>query len=86
MTPAAYVERVPTYSAVQWDGSPEAAAWIVGNYPGATQDGEEIVVRDSMDRVSPLDRDAWVILDPATGMVGIENPAVFASRYQPAGA
>ena len=80
--PAIYVERVRTYTAVQWDGSDEAATWIVANYEGATKDGDLLVVRDSMDRETPVDPDTWIVRNDATGAVSTYEPDDFAARYQ----
>ncbi len=84
MTPAGYVEKVPTFTAVKWDGSQESADWILSVMPGSTRSGEEIVFRDSLDREQPLDRDVWVVLNPTFGVANVVSDETFTAKYEPA--
>lgn len=84
MTPGSYTRRPPTVTAVQWDGSDEAAAWIVSVFPGATRDGDRLVVRDSLDREMPLDADVWVVQDTVTGIVNLLDGDTFTAAYEQA--
>jgi hypothetical protein len=84
MSPADYVRRPPTVTAVQWDGSDSAAAWITDVMPGATYDGQRIVTRDALDREQVLADDVWVLREPITGVVSYLDADVFAATYEPA--
>ncbi len=83
MSPASYVRRPPTVTAVQWDGSDEAAAWIVDVMTGAVRDGDRIVTRDALDREEILAADIWVLRDPVTGVVSYLDADTFAATYEP---
>ncbi len=83
--PAVFVERVATFTAVQWDGSEDSAAWIVANVEGASQDGDQMIVRDSMDREEPIEAQFWVVKNDTTGDVVTIDPDTFAARYQQTG-
>lgn len=83
MTPAGYVERPPAFTAVEWDGSSEAATWITGNFPGATYDGTSLTVRDSMDRESALGEGSWIVRNDTTSTVFEMAAEDFGRRFQP---
>lgn len=82
MTPAAYVEKPPSFTAVQWDGSDEAATWITDKVTGSHRDGETLSVRDSMDRDSELARESWVVRNDTSATVFMMDDADFTRRFQ----
>ncbi len=82
MTPTKYVEKVPRYTAVQWDGEQDSVTWITDNLAGSTFIGEDMIVRDSLDREQKLDRGAWVVLNEATGEVLTVDENEFSLRYE----
>jgi hypothetical protein len=83
VTPGTYVERIPTFTAVQWDATQETADWIVGVFEGAAEynDGD-LYTRDSMDRLELLPLDYWVMKSDLTGVVTTVDPDAFVIRYQ----
>lgn len=63
MTPAGYVEKIPTYTAARWDGSEESAAWIMGVYGArATRQGEDILIEGPV-HTDTLPQGMWVAID-----------------------
>jgi hypothetical protein len=89
VNPTRFVEKAREYTAVQWDGSDESAAWIVEKMPGTSYVGDTIVVRDPMDRQQELPAGSWVVLLAGTS----DGPAAlvydetsFERTFQPAGA
>ncbi len=83
MTPATYVRRPPAFTAVQWDGSDEAADWITQVVSGATRDGERIVTRDALDREEELSLHVWVVREHLTGVVSYVDADIFPATYEP---
>jgi hypothetical protein len=85
VSPAQYVVKVPTYTAVQWDGSDESATWILQTaYAGSRRSGDELVLLDSMDREFVLPAGSWVVADTAGGEPRVLDEAAFAAAYEPA--
>ncbi len=86
MTPSEYVERVPTFTAVQWDGADESAVWILEqSYAGSKRLGDDLIVLDAMDRETTLPRGTWVVRDESTGGTTQVEDADFAQRFRTAG-
>lgn len=77
MNPAEFVERAPRYTAVQWDGSEESAAWITENLRGTQRDGDDLTIRDALDRITALPRDTWVVLQEGSMTPLRYDPATF---------
>ncbi len=82
MTPTEYIEKQPTYTAVQWDTSTESADWIVATMQGAQKAGDDLMVRDAMDRDTPLAPGSWVVLDEASGVVSSMGAEEFEARFE----
>ena len=84
MTPAGYVDKPSRYTAVQWDGTDESAAWIVENYPYVRRDGEEIIVQDALDREHVLPASSWVVRQEGLGPGGTQyyDPQMFDRLFE----
>jgi hypothetical protein len=64
VTPARYIDRRPTYTAAQWDGTEESATFILGAFAGSARrndDGQIVVAGPTHDNV--LDEGVWVYVD-----------------------
>jgi len=60
-SPAQYVEKIATFTAVQWDYTPEAAAWIMEVYADAAKRvGDDIMIQGSVHNRA-LEQGAWVV-------------------------
>lgn len=62
MTPATYVDKVPTYTACQWDGSEESAQWILGVYGAQASRTDDRIVIEGAVRPETLETGSWVIV------------------------
>lgn len=67
MTPTRYVEKVPTFTAAQWDGSDEARDWITLIYADAAQLVDEDIVIAGPVHTVPLERGTWIVREDHEG-------------------
>lgn len=82
MNPAEYVDRIPTYLAVQWDGTTEARDWIVSVYGGlATVQDDDILIEGPV-YPETLPRDVWVLATAEGQALGYFTDEDFQRRYQ----
>lgn len=84
MTPATYVEKVPTFTAVQWDGTEESAGWVLEHAPGSEYDDGVLTVRDALDRRQVVPQGTWIVREDATGGVTRGDDAAFRARFKAA--
>lgn len=79
--PATYVERQPTVTAMQWDGTKDASVWIIPVFNGrarGTEDGG-IEIDDAVSTYT-LDQGVWVVKDEAGNVYWVTDD-YFTRRY-----
>jgi hypothetical protein len=76
VTPASYVLKVPTFTAAQWDGSDDAATFIVMAYAGGARRQDEDMIIAGAVHDSTLPPGSWVVMEE-----GILTPSVMTDDW-----
>lgn len=87
MTPTAFVDRIPTFTAAQWDGSEESATFILDAFGAkARKDEQGGIVVAGVTGDFTLDPGTWVMTNdsaPAGAAPMMVSDVVFAQSYVP---
>jgi hypothetical protein len=81
MTPAQYVEKIPIYTAVQWDGTDEARDAIVAAYAGQAHAQDDQIVLTGPVHDDVIERDVWVLWGDSFSPAQVTD-ATFQTKYQ----
>jgi hypothetical protein len=81
VTPGAYVARLPTYTAAQWDGSDEASAFIVSAYAGTARRQDADIVIAGAVHDSTLPQGSWVVVEDGQFTPTVMTDDWFTAHY-----
>jgi hypothetical protein len=81
MSPATYVAKVPTFTAVQWDGSDDASTFIVMSYAGQARRQDEDMVIAGPVHDTTLPPGSWVVVEDGQLTPAVMSDDWFTAHY-----